>query len=108
MKRTLIPVLAAALACSGCSSYINSPAYARAREAKRAEFSDPLIARAANAKPAMRFPATIAIAPNDRDVREHVRALSALGKLDNLNALPQLARTTIISPALIGAPDHEH
>ncbi len=108
MKPTLTPILAAALLCTGCSSYINSPAVARARDAKRAEFSDPLIARAANAKPSMRFPATVAIGPNDHGVREHVRALSALGKLDNLNSLPQLARTTIISPAIIGETDHEH
>jgi hypothetical protein len=108
MKPTLALITAVALSCSGCSSYINSPAFARARDAKRAEFSDPLIARAANAKPAMRFPATIAIGPNDRDVREHVRALSALGKLDSLNSLPQLARTTIISPTIIGETDREH
>ena len=109
MKQTLIPALAAAaLACSGCSSYVNSPAVARARDAKRAEFSDPLIARAANARPTMTFPATIAIAANDRDVREHIRALSALGKLDVLNSLPQLARTVIASPMVIGETDREH
>ena len=104
----LIPAVAATLFCYGCSSYVNSPAVARARDAKRAEFSDPLIARAANAKPTMQFPATIAIAPNDHAVRGHVRALSAFGKLDALNSLPQLARTTVISPTIIGDTDQEH
>ena len=108
MKRPLSLAVAAALACSGCSSYLNSPAVARVREAKRAEFSDPLIARATNAKPAMGFPATIAIAANDHNVREHIRALSAHGMLDGLSALPQLARTVLISPVLVGEPDREH
>ncbi len=108
MKHILLPAVAAAILCSGCSSYVNSPAATRAREAKRAEFTDPLIARAANARPTMQYPATIALAPNDRSVREHVRALSAFGKLDALNSLPQLARTTVISPAIIGDTDQEH
>ena len=109
MKLTpILPLLAATLIFTGCSSHVNSPAVSRAREAKRAEFSDPLIARAANAKPAMQFPATIAIAPNDHGVREHVRALSAIGKLDGLDSLPQLARTTVISPTILGETDREH
>ncbi|MEO6789201.1 MAG: hypothetical protein ABI318_24010 [Chthoniobacteraceae bacterium] len=107
MKPTLL-VIAAALLCPGCSSYVNSPAVARAREAKRAEFSDPLIARAANAKPAMRFPATIAIATSDHSVREHLRALDAHGKLDSLGSLPQLTRTVVISPTIVGETDHDH
>ena len=109
MKPTLVIALAAALTFSGCAAkYINSPAVARAREAKRAEFSDPLIARATNAKPTMQFPATIAIAANDQTVREHIRALSALGKLDGLDSLPQLARTVIVSPVVVGDTDPEH
>ena len=109
MKPTLGIALAAALTFSGCAAkYINSPAVARAREAKRAEFSDPLIARATNAKPTMQFPATIAIAANDQTVREHIRALSALGKLDGLDSLPQLARTVIVSPVVVGDTDQEH
>ena len=107
MKQTLILAVAAALTCSGCSSYVNSPAVSRAREAKRAEFSDPLIARAANAKPTMRFPATIAIATNDRQVREHLRALSAHDTLDSLGSLPDLARTTMVSPVIVGETDHD-
>ena len=108
MKPALLLATAAALLCSGCSSYVNSPAVTRAREAKRAEFSDPLIARAANAKPTMHFPATIAIAPNDHGVREYLRALEAHGKLDSLNSLPQLARTVVLSPVIVGETDHEH
>jgi hypothetical protein len=56
----------------------------------------------------MHFPATIAIAPNDSGVRENVRALSAFGRLDALNSLPQLARTTVISPNIIGETDKDH
>ncbi len=109
MKPTLLIALAAALSLSGCAAkYINSPAVARAREAKRAEFSDPLIARAANARPTMQFPATIAIAASDHSVREHIRALSAFGKLDGLDSLPQLARTVIVSPVVVGDTDSEH
>ena len=113
MKPTLLIALTAAVSFSGCAkSYVNSPAVARAREAKRAEFSDPLIARATNAKPTMQFPATIVIAANDHTVREHIRehirALSALGKLDGLDSLPQLARTVIVSPVVVGDTDQEH
>ena len=104
----LIASLFAALLASGCTSYVNSPAVARSLKEKRAAFSDPLIAQASNAKPAMRFPSTIAIAANDRDVREHLRALSAHGTLDSLNSLPQLARTVIVSPVLVGETDREH
>ncbi len=109
MKQTLTAsAVILTLALTGCSSYVNSPAVSRAREAKRAEFSDPLIARAANAKPAMQFPATIAIAPNDSSVRDHIRAISAVGKLDALESLPHLARTTVISPTIVGEVDREH
>ena len=76
MKQTLILAVAAALTCSGCSSYVNSPAVSRAREAKRAEFSDPLIARAANAKPTMRFPATIASHNRRRTLRGTLRIVT--------------------------------
>ncbi len=107
MKNTALIITAAALLTSGCSSYVNSPAVARSLKDKREAFSDPLIARAANAKPTMRFPATIAIAALDHDERGHIRALSALGKLDNLGTLPQLARTAIVSPVIVGEIDRE-
>jgi len=89
-----------ALLVSGCNSYVNSPAVAHSLQEKRAAFSDPLIARAFNAKPAIHFPATIAIASNCAETRDHVRAISAYGMLDSWNSLPQLARIAIISPVL--------
>src|SRR6266446_5008941 len=95
----LLP-LAAALLFSGCASYVNSPAVARDREAKRAAFSDPLLARAYNAKPTMRFPATIAVATHNPCTRNELRALSAHGKLDALQSLPQVANVVPISPVL--------
>ena len=55
MKATAVLYLAAAAVfCTGCASHINSPAVARALEAKRAAFSDPLLARAYHAQPTMR------------------------------------------------------
>jgi hypothetical protein len=96
----LILALVAALLTSGCSSYMNSPAVARSLKEKRAAFSDPLIARAFNAKPAIRFPATIAVASNSSSTRDHVRAISAYGKLDSWSSLPHLARIAIVSPLL--------
>lgn len=96
----LLSVLAALLA-SGCSSYVNSPVVARSLKEKRAAFSDPLIARAYNAKPAMRFPAVIAVASTDCTTRDHLRAISAGDTLEKWNFLPQLARIAIVSPVLI-------
>ena len=96
----LILSLVAALLASGCTSYVNSPAVARSLKEKRAAFSDPLIARAFNAKPAIHFPATIAIASNCSGTRDHLRAISAHGMIDTWNSLPQLARIAIISPVL--------
>ena len=96
----ILASIAAALFASGCTSYVNSPAVARSLEAKRAAFSDPLIARAFNAKPTIHFPATIAVASNGRDTRDHLRAISAYGTLDTWSSLPQLARIAIISPVL--------
>jgi hypothetical protein len=90
----------AALLVSGCSSYVNSPAVARSLKERRAAFSDPLIARAFNAKPEIHFPATIAIASNCAETRDHVRAISARSMLDAWDSLPQIARIAIISPVL--------
>ena len=87
----LLPLVAALLA-SGCTSYVNSPAVARSLKEKRAAFSDPLIARAFNAKPAIHFPATLAVASNNAGTRDHLRAISAHGTIDAWNSLPQLAR----------------
>ena len=98
---SIVLSLAAAFLMPACTSYVNSPAVARSLKEKRAAFSDPLIARAYNAKPAIHFPATIAVATNSPDTREHVRAISAHGTLDTWSALPQLARIVTISPVLI-------
>src|SRR5205809_1805261 len=92
--------LVAGLHFSGCQSYVNTPAVASAREAKRAAFSDPLLARAYHAQPTMRFPATIAVASNSQDTRDHLRAISAYGTLDKWSSLPQLARIVMVSPVL--------
>ena len=97
----LLLSLVAALLASGCTSYVNSPAVARSLQEKRAAFSDPLIARAYHAKPAMRFPATIAVGTTECATRDHLRAISAGDTLDKWNSLPQLARIAIISPVLI-------
>ncbi len=70
--------------------------------AKKAEdFSHPLIARAYNAKPTMRFPATIGLAPMDHDSQLPLRALDAAGKLDALKSLPQLANVVNVSSLII-------
>lgn len=90
----------ASLALTGCQSHINSPAVRQAREARRAAFSDPLLARAFNAKPAIRFPATIAVATQDSGTREHLRALSARGRLDAVKSLPEMATVVPLSSLL--------
>ena len=92
----------AAIFTAGCTSYVNSPAVARSLKEKRAAFSEPLIERAFHAKPAIHFPATVALASSCTSTRDHLRAISANGSLDPWNFLPQLARTAIISPVLTG------
>lgn len=101
MKPTTILFLAiAAVFPTGCASHINSPAVRSALEAKRAAFSDPLLARAYHAQPTMRFPATIAVATQASETREHLRSLSARGRLDTLKSLPQLANFITLSSLL--------
>ena len=101
----LLPLALSLLA--GCSSYVNSPAYRSAAAEKRAAFSDPIIARAYNARPGIRFPATIAIATTDGSAREHIRALSATDKLDSLQSLPGIARTVTLSSLLVSNETRE-
>jgi hypothetical protein len=87
---------------AGCSnSYVNSPAATAHRAKAEADFSHPLIARAYNAKPTMRFPATIGLAPMDRDAQAPLRALDANGKLDAFKALPQIRNVVNVSSILI-------
>ncbi|MEQ1853093.1 MAG: hypothetical protein ABMA01_16060, partial [Chthoniobacteraceae bacterium] len=101
MKIHVLPVLCiASLILSGCQSHINSPAIRQAREARRAAFSDPLLARAFDAKPSIRFPATIAVATQDSGTREHLRTLSARGKLDAVKSLPEMANVVPLSSLL--------
>jgi hypothetical protein len=101
MKLPPVLFLLAATVFTACSSHINSPTVARTLEAQRAAFSDPLIARAYNAKPSMRYPAIIAIASSSSTVRDHLRAMSAHGALDSLQTLPQCARVFPLSSLLI-------
>lgn len=96
----LLFVCIASLTLGGCQSHINDPVVARAREARRAAFSDPLLARAFNAQPAIRFPATIAVATQDTGTREHLRALSARGKFDAVKSLPGMANVIPLSSLL--------
>jgi hypothetical protein len=89
----LVPLLGVALVLSltGCQSYVNSPRAVAGRADSVKAFTDPLIARAFNAKPAMRFPARVAIAPQCDQARQQLRNLDAAGKLDSLKKLPNLA-----------------
>lgn len=95
-------LLCTLFAFAGCSSYVNSPAVSRDRAAKAEAFTHPLIARALHAKPAIHFPATIAVAPQDSAAQEHLRALDATGRLDSLKALPQIAAVAPLSTLLLG------
>ncbi len=92
----------AAFALTACSSYVNSPTVARERAARAEAFSHPLIARAFHAKPAIRFPATIAVAPQGSEAQEQFRALDATGRLDKLRMLPQIAHVAPLSTLLLG------
>jgi hypothetical protein len=96
----VLPLLVATVFATGCQSYVNSPAVAEARAAKREAFSDPLLARAFHARPAMRFPATIALATDNLATREQIRALSARGALDRVKSLPAIANVATLSPLL--------
>ena len=102
---TGIVLIAAALPFSGCSSYVNSPKVAAARAESVKAFSDPLIARAYHAKPAMQFPARIAIAPQCDQAQEQLRRLDATGKLDALRRLPNIGAITPLSTLLLAAGD---
>jgi len=100
MKAPQLLVLCAASLLAGCASHINSPAVRSAIEAKRAAFSDPLLARAYRAQPTMRFPATIAVAAADGETGGTLRALSAEGRLDTMKTLPQVANFIMLSSLL--------
>jgi hypothetical protein len=93
------------LSLTGCQSYVNSPRAVAGRAESVKAFSDPLIARAFNAKPAIRFPARIAIAPQCDQARQQLRNLDAAGKLDALKRLPNVARIAPLSSLVMSEGD---
>jgi hypothetical protein len=103
----LAPLLGAALVLSltGCQSYVNSPRAVAGRAESAKAFSDPLIARAFNAKPAIRFPARIALAPQCPQSQQQLRNLDAEGKLDRLKKLPNVAGIAPVSPLVMSGND---
>jgi hypothetical protein len=90
---------------AACQSYVNSPKVAAARAESARAFSDPLIARAFKAEPAIRFPARIALAPVNDDARQQLRALDAAGQLDALKRLPDVAAVVPLSSLVISDSD---
>jgi hypothetical protein len=107
MKPRHLLSTALALVFSACSSYVNSPKVAAERAATAKAFSDPLIARAYNAKPTMRFPARIAIAPQCDGAQQELRRLDAAGKLDTLRAMPSVAAFVPVNPLVISDGDEK-
>src|SRR5688572_26711361 len=103
----LAPLLGVALVLSltGCQSYVNSPRAVAGRAESAKAFSDPLIARAFNAKPAIRFPARIALAPQCPQSQQQLRNLDAEGKLDGLKKLPNVAGIAPVSPLVMSGSD---
>src|SRR5688500_17628268 len=92
---------AASLFLCACQSYINSPAVTAGRAASAKAFSDPLVARAYQAKPTMRFPARIAVFPEGEAAKHQLRILDARGVLDRIKTLPHLASIAPISSLLV-------
>lgn len=107
MKTTTLLLATATLAFAGCSSYVNSPKARVALDKQREAFSHPLIAHAFNAKPAIHFPAIIAVAPQGNDAQQELRALDAFGKLDPLKSLPQVTTIVTLSSLLMSDRDGE-
>jgi hypothetical protein len=105
LRLASIPLAVAALSFSACTSYVNSPRVAAARKESVRSFSDPLIARAYNAKPEIRFPARIAIAAQCDQAQEQLRRLDATGKLDTLRRLPNITAITPLSTLLLANGD---
>lgn len=97
LKPALALALTATVFFSGCASYVNSPKAHAALAGKREAFSHALISRAYNAKPTMRFPAAVAVAPQGHEAVMQLRALDALGKLDSLKTLPDLRGLPLVS-----------
>jgi hypothetical protein len=104
MKTTAFALLALAICgLTACSIPATSPKERQARVRIQKSFSDPLIARAHNAKPTIQFPARIGVAPMNDDAKLQLRNLDALGKLDGLKKLPNLAAFVNISSLLMSS-----
>lgn len=101
MKLASLLGVGAILTLSACQSYVNSPRVAAARAESARAFSDPLIARAYHAKPAMQFPARIAIAPMNDGAQTAIRNLDANGSIESLKRLPNVAATMPLSSLLL-------
>lgn len=106
LKALIAITFSATAFLSGCASYVNSPAARSAVAAKREAFSHTLISRAYNAKPAMQFPAVVAVAPQGEEAVMHLRALDALGKLDNAKRQHDLRALPMISGLLENGSAH--
>jgi hypothetical protein len=106
LTATLPFALAVVSLFSGCASYVNSPKARAAVAGKRQAFSHALISRAYNAKPTMRFPAVVAVAPQGEESLRHLRALDALGKLETLKVLPDVKGLPMVSGLLSNQADH--
>jgi hypothetical protein len=104
-QSALLAIALLALPFTGCQSYVNSPKVAAARMESTRAFSDPLIARAYNAKPTIHFPARIALAPQCDQAQEQLRRLDAAGKLEALRRLPNIASITPLSTLLLADGD---
>ena len=91
----------AAMALSGCATYVNTPTARAALDKQREVFSHPLIAHAYKAKPAIHFPATIGVAPSGGNAQQQLRMLDADGKLDALKSLPQVGGVVTVSSLLM-------
>lgn len=83
---------------AGCTStYVNTPEVSAARAATARAFSDPLIARAYQAKATIRFPAVLTLAAMGEHARQQVRNLDAAGKLEALQRMPHVAAIVPLS-----------
>ena len=106
--KLVIIAIATAVFLPGCAtSYVNSPEGRAHSQSRREEFSHALIERAYHAKPGVRFPATVAIAPQNDSARQEMRALDAAGKLDSLKTLPKLKAIVNLSSLVFSDKEGE-
>ena len=107
MRSFALLALFAIAAGPGCqSSYVNSPrAIAGRAEAVKA-FSHPIIADAFRAKPAITFPARLAVMPVGDMAAQQLRKLDAAGKLGVMQALPQVRAFIPLSSLIDAGSSH--